>query len=63
MVVRCFQNFSLHGVIPRGEHFEMFTGWWAGATPPKNMTSSMGMMKATQYSWENRKWQPNHQPV
>ena len=34
----------------------------AWATPLKNMSSSVGMMKATQYFWENKKWQPNHQP-
>ena len=34
--------------------------WWARATPLKNMTSSIGMM--IPYIWENKKWQPNHQP-
>ena len=38
------------------------SGWWARATPLKNMSSSIGMMTATQYFWENKKWQPNHQP-
>ena len=31
---------------------EIITGWWARATPLKNMSSSMGMMTATQYFWE-----------
>ena len=35
-------------------------GW---ATPLKNMSSSIGMMRFPQYEWENKKWQPNHQPV
>ena len=30
------------------------TGWWFLATPLNNMISSIGMMKATQYSWENK---------
>ena len=30
------------------------SGWWSRATPLKNMTSSIGMMRATQYSWENK---------
>ena len=40
----------------------MKSGWWARATPLKNMSSSIGMIIATQYIWENKKWQPNHQP-
>ena len=31
------------------------SGWWARATPLKNMSSSIGMMTATQYFWENSK--------
>ena len=35
-----------------------------GKTPLKNMSSSIGMMNATQYFWENAKLMavPNHQP-
>ena len=29
----------------------------------KYATSSIGMMIEPQYFWENKKWQPNHQPV
>ena len=36
------------------------TGWWARATPLKNMISSIGMIISN--IWENKKWQPNHQP-
>ena len=28
---------------------DTYTGWWFFATPLKNMSSSFGMMKATQY--------------
>ena len=38
-----------------------FSRWWLKNTPLKNM-SQLGWL-ATQYSWENKKWQPNHQPV
>ena len=32
------------------------SGWWLGKNPVlKNMSSSIGMMKATQYSWEHAK--------
>ena len=45
---------------------DQFCGWWFFATPLKNMSSSVGMMTATQsiyiYIWENKQWQPNHQP-
>ena len=41
--------------------FWILAGWWLGH--PKNMTSSIGMMRATQLIWENKKWQPNHQPA
>ena len=34
-------------------------GW---ATPLKNMSSSIGMIRNSQYFWENKKLQPNHQP-
>ena len=33
------------------------TGWWARATPLKNMKDNWDDI------WENEKWQPNHQPV
>ena len=39
----------------------ILVGGWA--TPLKNMSSSIGMMTLTQYFWENKKWQPNHQPA
>ena len=32
------------------------------ATPLKNMSPSIGMMRFPIY-WENKKWQPNHQPI
>ena len=43
----------------------VITYWLVGQGHPvlKNMSSSIGMMTATQYSWENKKWQPNHQPA
>ena len=37
------------------------TGWWARATPLKNMNVSWD--DYSQYLWENKEWQPNHQPV
>ena len=40
---------------------EVSSGWWARATPLKNMSSSIGMIIPN--IWENKKWQPNHQPV
>ena len=47
---------------PRKLHtLPSLVGGWA--TPLKNMSSSIGMMTATQYFWEHKKWQPNHQPV
>ena len=42
------------------KHGYLVGGW---ATPLKNMSSSIGMIIPTQYFWENKKWQPNHQPV
>ena len=42
--------------------------WWTVLvggcipTPLKNMTSSIGMIRNSQYFWENKTW-PNHQPV
>ena len=44
------------------EQYVTLVGGWA--TPLKNMSSSIGMMKFPTYGkiWENRKWQPNHQP-
>ena len=40
------------------------SGWWARATPLKNMSSSIGMIIPNPiYFWENKKWQPNHQPA
>ena len=36
---------------------ELIAGWWARATPLKNMTSSIGMRKFPT-EWENKKWQP-----
>ena len=38
----------------------ILVGGWA--TPLKNMSSSIGMMTFPT-EWENKKWQPNHQPV
>ena len=40
---------------------QWLVGGWA--TPLKNMSSSIGMMTATQYFWENKIDVPNHQPV
>ena len=42
---------------------ESITGWWARATPLKNMSSSIGMISNRKYMGKCRKWQPNHQPV
>ena len=39
---------------------QKLVGGWA--TPLKNMSSSIGMMTATQYMGKCQKWQPNHQP-
>ena len=52
--------------IPKASHRfsilqEVSSGWWARATPLKNMSSSIGMIIPN--IWENKKWQPNHQPV
>ena len=44
----------------RGHRNSLVGGW---ATPLKNMSSSVGMMKATQYFWEHKIDVPNHQPV
>ena len=39
------------------------TGWWLGLNPSEKYEFvNWGMMTETQYSWENKKWQPNHQP-
>ena len=38
---------------------DYLVGGWA--TPLKNMSSSIGMMRFPT-EWENKKWQPNHQP-
>ena len=47
---------------PKGTEISIFfngknpgaiSGWWFLATPLKNMSSWIGMMTATQYSWEN----------
>ena len=35
--------------------------WLVVRTTLKNMTSSIGMIIPN--IWENKKWQPNHQPV
>ena len=45
--------------IENGQFMLLVGGW---ATPLKNMSSSVRMMTETQYEWENKKWQPNHQP-
>ena len=31
----------------------IYPGWWLGWTPLKNMTSSIGMIRHSQYEWEN----------
>ena len=36
-------------------------GWWLGH-PPEKYESQLGWLE-TQYFWENKKWQPNHQPA
>ena len=40
-----------------------WSGWWARATPLKNMTSSIGMMTYPTKMGKCQKWQPNHQPA
>ena len=42
-------------------HCAVFTGWWLGH-PSEKYESQLGWL-ATQYFWENKKCQPNHQPV
>ena len=37
------------------------SGWWLGH-PSEKYESQLGWL-ATQYIWENKKWQPNHQPA
>ena len=39
------------------------TGWWARATPLKNMSSSIGMIRNPIFLGKCQKWQPNHQPA
>ena len=36
--------------------------WLVLSTPLKNMISSVGMIRNPIFLWENKKWQPNHQP-
>ena len=50
-----------HHTIPRSP-IQNISGWWFFATPLKNMSSSIGMMKFQIYG-KIKKWQPNHQPV
>ena len=38
------------------------SGWWARATPLKNMSQSIGMMTFPILMGKCKKWQPNHQP-
>ena len=38
----------------------LLVGGWA--TPLKNMSSSIGMIR-NPTEWENKTWQPNHQPA
>ena len=46
-----------------GDHHPEISGWWARATPLKNMISSIGKIRNPilmgKYNW----CQPNHQPV
>ena len=44
--------------IPRQQYL---SGWWLGH-PSEKYESQLGWL-ATQYFWENKKWQPNHQPA
>ena len=37
------------------------SGWWLGH-PSEKYESQLGWLE-TQYFWENKKWQPNHQPA
>ena len=41
---------------------QMFTGWWLGHPSEKYMSSSVGMMNATQLIWANKIDVPNQQP-
>ena len=45
-------------VLAWPEQTQVLVGGWA--TPLKNMSSSIGMIIPN--IWENKKWQPNHQP-
>ena len=51
--------------ILSGDLWPMFlAGWWLGHPPlRKILVKSIGMRTDTQYEWENKKWQPNHQPA
>ena len=40
--------------------WEIRSGWWARATPLKNM--NVNWDDEIPDIWENKKWQPNHQP-
>ena len=46
---------------PKQSQNHRLVGGWA--TPLKNMTSSIGMMTATQYFWEKFKIDGNHSPT
>ena len=59
----CVPSSTSRGVsgIPQGNSqwdpltSQSWSAWWLVWTPLKNMTSSIGMMTATQYEWENAK--------
>ena len=47
--------------VYQGVYEHILVGGWA--TPLKNMSSSVGMMKATQYFWENSKFMATKPPT
>ena len=44
-------------------YFLHISGWWFLATPLKNMTSSIGMIRNSQYFWENAKLMATKAPT
>ena len=58
IIMGCLANNDPLGAkhYPHQKIHETLSGWWARATPLKNMTPSIGMMNATQYFWENAKF-------
>ena len=59
-VMRRRSRICLVGALIQNLRANLVGGW---ATPLKSMSSSIGMMKATQYEWENAKFMATKPPT